>query len=1300
METNNDRQIKMMMTTAADATRPSLWKVRALLTMASAQDQARLSPPGGGKHPFSWARLCDRAVLQLIGVVFMIALCSVRGSAAEVGQFTDDALLQQVTSGVKSLVEAEKESEAEMTALENARAGLVAALDSLKAPLPPKPEAVAALAAKAGESDEAAKEQLTRIEGYAASVERAEDSKGVAALLDAQITLLAKAEGKQQSLAGIATSLQPLLVELQRRVETGVISKERVKLEPAGEGVPEGLAGWAQRLAAVMTNGPAQRAELAEKKTKWTAESKALADMKPSDSKLTSELRADREAARILSQAIDVGKSDLTELAGVEAGMLKASVERTAQISDSERASLDAAARRAADQCAAFEEIERERLGLKAPSKEGTPPGEGHAELRAARQNVLHSQALVAYHQRRIELIERARSVASKLLDEDREASRMFDYALRELVRLRAQLLAAKNGGLVLTNQSGPDAAWNKLVEIALGEAQRRVEIKQLEARLQDVTALETAKLELAREEQESEKLSAELREEESYAALVTETTGQTEDQLLALLAPQGEVAQQLAEAAKDIAAKESLWKKAEAQYQKARQTISLLESPYTQAAFLQIAQRKERLEAECAALKPGEIPADMGMALTPAPPNAERRAESKNARVPLREVAQKEQEKLEAEQTFAKDLLRFFTDLEAGMLPLRAAISNINECARASSEALSAWVLQEKRRYACALELDRRISAYQVPRSRAPRALRQWTSRETVRAAEEARDQFARREATRQQQRKNDLAQLEAIAALRPWAERRYEVASLKVEVIGDPVAHLTQATTPFAQLPQVKRKELEYESVVLESKEASIELFLSVVAPEIRARFEEPLKAFCLERVDGGRVAAEYEEAQAAYEHLMEICATEREALLGAPAALKAAENQRLLRYQATRHLAAMAMHPESAAKIAGTFRAAYGQELQIPDKQEDPARWAGEIFSAEARLLGQRQWIAHVERQLSKLGLETDIGDYRRSASSITTALEAQRNRIADIKAKSETLRKAYVSSVRAELLWNLVAILVIPVVAFVILRLLKGVVRRIERRAQVPPGQDQTEAQRRLQTLTNALGTTFSVIVWAVAGVYILRRLGMNVTPIIASASVAGLAIAFGAQALIRDFFYGFFILLEHQFTVGDVIKLGDTGGVVERMSLRVTTLRDLYGVVHYIPNGTIQQVSNMTQNWSRVVLEVPVAYSSNIDHVIKVLEQALRALREDPRWRRHILEEPTVAGVEQLGDSSVNVRVLVKTAPGKQWDVARDLRRRVKQVFDAEGIVIPFPQRVVHHVYGDEPKERSSETART
>ena len=223
------------------------------------------------------------------------------------------------------------------------------------------------------------------------------------------------------------------------------------------------------------------------------------------------------------------------------------------------------------------------------------------------------------------------------------------------------------------------------------------------------------------------------------------------------------------------------------------------------------------------------------------------------------------------------------------------------------------------------------------------------------------------------------------------------------------------------------------------------------------------------------------------------------------------------------------------------------------------------------------------------------------------------------------------------------------------------------------------------QQRAQTMGGLLKSITTGVIGAIVVFMVIAQLGYNIAPLIASAGIIGVALGFGSQSLVKDFLSGIFMILEDQYGVGDVIDLqGFASGTVEAVGLRVTRLRDVNGTVWYVRNGEVLAVGNMSQNWSRTVLDVPVAFTENLDRVRGILRDVAHRLWEDPEYRPDILEEPEVWGVERWDPDAVVIRVVLKTAPLKQWGVARELRERVKERFDLEHIEIPFAQRVVWH----------------
>ena len=237
--------------------------------------------------------------------------------------------------------------------------------------------------------------------------------------------------------------------------------------------------------------------------------------------------------------------------------------------------------------------------------------------------------------------------------------------------------------------------------------------------------------------------------------------------------------------------------------------------------------------------------------------------------------------------------------------------------------------------------------------------------------------------------------------------------------------------------------------------------------------------------------------------------------------------------------------------------------------------------------------------------------------------------------------------------------------------------------------------ENERERRTKTLVQIFNLAVRVVVVVFGGISILKEFGFDIAPILAGAGIIGLAIGFGSQSLVKDIVSGFFLIMENQIRVGDVVKIADVAGLVEKITLRIVVLRDLQGIMHVIPNGEIKILSNMTYGWSRAVLDVEVAYKERVDHVIEILTGLGKGIFDDEAYRSIILEQPTVLGVDSLGESGVTIRMLIKTIPLKQWDVAREFRRRIKNEFDGRGIEIPFPQRTIHirqeHDLGDGPR---------
>jgi moderate conductance mechanosensitive channel len=265
---------------------------------------------------------------------------------------------------------------------------------------------------------------------------------------------------------------------------------------------------------------------------------------------------------------------------------------------------------------------------------------------------------------------------------------------------------------------------------------------------------------------------------------------------------------------------------------------------------------------------------------------------------------------------------------------------------------------------------------------------------------------------------------------------------------------------------------------------------------------------------------------------------------------------------------------------------------------------------------------------------------------------------------------------------DLTQDVLGLTVIIVLALLAMRGLRVITDRLQRDIDEPDMVRKRSREQRARTLASLLNNIGFILIGVVALLMILETF-IPIGPLLASVGILGLAISFGAQSLVKDLISGAFMLAEGQFAVGDVVKVGQTAGLVEKITLRTLVLRDVHGVVHIIPNGTIDSLSNLTKGWSRAVLEIGVAYKEDVDRVMDVMLDEAMILYADPEWAPLLVDEPVVPGIERFDDSAVTIRIMFKTLPLKQWDVARQYRRRIKNRFDAEGIEIPFPHRTMY-----------------
>ena len=264
-----------------------------------------------------------------------------------------------------------------------------------------------------------------------------------------------------------------------------------------------------------------------------------------------------------------------------------------------------------------------------------------------------------------------------------------------------------------------------------------------------------------------------------------------------------------------------------------------------------------------------------------------------------------------------------------------------------------------------------------------------------------------------------------------------------------------------------------------------------------------------------------------------------------------------------------------------------------------------------------------------------------------------------------------------------------IALIIVIALVVIWLARGTVRTIvktllDREATEGTAQELSavEIKKRMDTLEGLGTTVVRLFVLVIAGVMILGELNLNIGPAVAGLGVVGIAVGFGTQSIVRDYFTGALILIENQFSKGDVVSIAGVSGMVEDFSLRRTTLRDLDGVVHTVPNGEIKVASNRTRVWARINLDVTIAYGTDVERATRVVDDVGRALLADPEWRRRLMEAPHVERVEALGEYGITIKILGLVRATEQWAAGGELRKRLLAAFATHGIEIPRPQRVV------------------
>ena len=284
--------------------------------------------------------------------------------------------------------------------------------------------------------------------------------------------------------------------------------------------------------------------------------------------------------------------------------------------------------------------------------------------------------------------------------------------------------------------------------------------------------------------------------------------------------------------------------------------------------------------------------------------------------------------------------------------------------------------------------------------------------------------------------------------------------------------------------------------------------------------------------------------------------------------------------------------------------------------------------------------------------------------------------------------------YLQTIIAWMMTSGIKIIIVAALMFISLKTSTLLVNRIFDSWQ--RGSTDGERQKRMDTLKSISRSLMNAVIFFVGVLIIMQLFGIAIGPILTAAGILGLAVGFGAQNLVQDIISGFFILLDDQIRVGDVVQLGDKGGLVEKVNLRMVIMRDASGNVHYVRNGSIGVVTNMTKEYSRYVFEIGVAYNEDIDAVIAVLKEVDEQMRQDANFKNDILEPLEVLGLDRFGDSALIIKARTKTKCLQQWRIAREFNRKMKIAFDKHNIEIPFPHRKL--IFASEAKDELLATA--
>ena len=1218
--------------------------------------------------------------VTLVPVTLVLAQDAPGKSPPRATDLDDASLVSRGAVVALRLADAEKALDAEEKALAAGSEQLEAKRARIAAPALPA-DAPAPVAAGLPTSDAAKAAQdvaASRLDALTARVRLLEDERS---LLDERSRRLERARAAEKEIVAALDEAEPVASELEVRIAARKLATDKLPAAIA----TRGLAERRVKLASIETGLRDDARQVAEALTALPALlAAARDDARAAAVKLAQATRAAHEISRREAFEKELADRDPATLLAL-LSTLEVDRERLAQALEPGSKALE----RARSDAFAFEA----ELRAETPPDAARPRADaGPARVVAAQRTLDLVTAVADYQKRRADRLARLEAALAKV-GEQAAAVASAAAALDEQL-LRIQVASELVARLVTKGTLSPGAndptapspasldeerrrlrATSDAAVAAADDARARV--PRLSKEIAEAASIEKAqreKLEPLRSALETAKTNARWTQEVENlptAEVVQRFHDAHERSRLAGIAS-GDASHQLA---LSLATVES-----------ATATLGELDGPLARRARRESAPERRRIRVALSRLAGREPPpesADSGL-----PPKADPPASSEAAASQARGSAALAAFAEERETTLVARGQALGTQLQA-LAALEEDLARASATAGALARALDEERSHAQRAYGAALELETRAGLGELPVDKLPSGVSEAGGHERLAALETdlvaAQSLAARLEDRRRR-----------TEAVRTSDARSHELIAQAAQVAGKTAFLLRERALleasyerPDVALSETEKKRRTQETMRrLETGDSRAETALGIFTNDRAELLTDLLHAYYGELVELERKRLNVEQRNKLTTDILLSVEEERRCDLA---------RLPLVRRQLVRFRADEAEGRVRAGLVPTTDDGALadlqadGRPVPSPEPiaSVDLGTLADRLFEMRARVIATEGLVRELEGRLSESGIGADKGARQDELGALSARLDAlarEGRQTDEDVAQTRRLRR---SVLERAAVGSLVRLLLIPLVAFGLIRFVDASGRRVVKRIRNDPTNTTPDREQRAQTIVHVFNRTSSGVLIMVAAIYMLKELKIDVTPIVASAGVVGLAIAFGAQALVRDYFAGFFILAENQYKIGDTVKIGDSSGIVEKITLRLTVLRADDGTVFYIPNGNVQLVANLTRGWAKTVLKVSVGYEADLDRVSAVLREVGKQLDADDEIGAKILEPPQVLGVEDFGEKGVTVSMLFRTLPNEQLAVEREARRRIKKAFDREKIPVPASEDVVHHVYPPE-----------